>query len=253
MRLILRRRLLPTMIVVLAASFFAAPAGAERAPSPFPGGRERACQPKPLVTSRFAYAAYVRTTARAYRRPGRSPIARFRSRNQNGADMVFGVISAVRGANCRPVWYRVQLPTKPNGIVGYVRARDVRLRIVRSRIVVDLSDRRVTLYRNGRRVVSATVAVGTSATPTPLGRYYVNQRLIPSSPYGPFGVGAIGISAFSEVLTGWAQGGPVAIHGTNQPHLLGRAVSNGCIRVHNDAMRRMFRLARSGTPVLIKA
>ena len=247
-----RRRLGPWLLVVLAATLWAAPAGAERDPAPHPSARDRGCRPQPLVTSRYAYAAYVRTTARAYRRPGRSPIARFRSRNQNGADMVFGVLGAVRGANCRPVWYRVQLPTKPNGITGYVRARDVRLRIVRSRIVVDLSNRQVSLYRSGRRVVTATVAVGTASTPTPLGRYYVNQRLIPRNPYGPFGVGAIGISAFSEVLTGWTQGGPVAIHGTNQPHLLGRAVSNGCIRVHNNAIRRMFRLARSGTPVLIR-
>ena len=38
---------------------------------------------------------------------------------------------------------------------------------------------------------------------------------------GPFGPGGIGISAFSPVLTGWAQGGPIAIHGTNQPASIG--------------------------------
>jgi lipoprotein-anchoring transpeptidase ErfK/SrfK len=126
------------------------------------------------------------------------------------------------------------------------------LRIVRTRIVVDLSDRRVLMYRWGKLRLSARVAVGTSATPTPLGRFYVNQRLIPTNPYGPFGVGAVGISAFSNVLTGWTQGGPVAIHGTNQPGLLGRQVSNGCIRVHNETMRRMFWVARPGTPVTIR-
>src|SRR2546423_7621812 len=42
------------------------------------------------------------------------------------------------------------------------------------------------------------------------------SRLIPTDPSGPYGPGAIGISAFSNVLTGWAQGGPVAIHGTNE-------------------------------------
>jgi lipoprotein-anchoring transpeptidase ErfK/SrfK len=162
------------------------------------------------------------------------------------------VPGAVRDRACNAVWYRVQLPTKPNGLVGYVRARDVILRIVRSRIVVDLSDRRVLLFRSGRYVLGGRAAIGTSATPTPVGRHYVNQRLIPTNPYGPFGVGAIGISAFSNVLTGWTQGGPVAIHGTNQPHLLGREVSNGCIRIHNAVMRRMFRLAYSGTPVTIR-
>jgi lipoprotein-anchoring transpeptidase ErfK/SrfK len=108
------------------------------------------------------------------------------------------------------------------------------------------------LFRRGKFVLGGRAAIGANATPTPLGRFYVNQRLVPTNPYGPFGVGAIGISAFSNVLTGWAQGGPVAIHGTNQPQLLGRQVSNGCIRIHNAVMRQMFRLAYSGTPVTIR-
>jgi lipoprotein-anchoring transpeptidase ErfK/SrfK len=55
------------------------------------------------------------------------------------------------------------------------------------------------------------------------------------------------------VLTGWTQGGPVAIHGTNAPWLIGRAVSNGCIRLPNDELRRFFKLALAGTPVEIRA
>jgi lipoprotein-anchoring transpeptidase ErfK/SrfK len=54
------------------------------------------------------------------------------------------------------------------------------------------------------------------------------------------------------VLTGWAQGGPVAIHGTNEPWSIGHAVSNGCIRLPNAVARRVFRLALAGTPVLIR-
>src|SRR5207237_155455 len=88
---------------------------------------------------------------------------------------------------------------------------------VRTRIEVDVSARRLTFFRRGRPVVSARVAVGSRATPTPIGRFYVNQRLIPADRSGPYGPGAIGISAFSNVLTGWVQGGPVAIHGTNEP------------------------------------
>jgi len=80
----------------------------------------------------------------------------------------------------------------------------------------------------------------------------VNQRLVPADASGPFGPGAIGISAFSEVLTGWTQGGPIAIHGTNRPELLGRAVSNGCIRVRNDLLQRLFDRTRAGTPVTVR-
>jgi lipoprotein-anchoring transpeptidase ErfK/SrfK len=141
---------------------------------------------------------------------------------------------------------------KPNGITGYVRAADVDLAKVRTRLLVDLSDRRVTLFRDGRKAIETTSAIGSRATPTPIGRFYVNQRLIPTDPHGPFGPGAIGISAFSEVLTGWTQGGPIAIHGTNQPWTIGRAVSNGCLRVRNPVVQRIFDQALAGTPVVIQ-
>ena len=121
-----------------------------------------------------------------------------------------------------------------------------------TRIVVDLSAKRVTLFRNGRRVLSSTAAIGAPATPTPTGSFYVNQRLIPTDPHGPFGPGAVGISAFSNVLTGWTQGGPIAIHGTDAPWSIGQAVSNGCIRLPNATLRRVFAQALNGTPVVIR-
>jgi lipoprotein-anchoring transpeptidase ErfK/SrfK len=71
-------------------------------------------------------------------------------------------------------------------------------------------------------------------------------------PNGPFGPGAVGISAFSTVLTGWTQGGPIAIHGTNEPGSIGHAVSNGRIRLPNTVLRRPFAEAVAGTPVLIR-
>jgi lipoprotein-anchoring transpeptidase ErfK/SrfK len=211
----------------------------------------RAREYRPLRSTTTAYAAVVRRSAVAYRRPGGVRLARFGPRNVNGAVTVFGALGAVVTPGCAPTWYRVQLPMRPNGSVGYVRARDVALLRVRTRIEVDISRRRVTLFRSGKPVLSATAAVGSSATPTPTGRYYVNQRLIPTDTSGPFGPGAIGVSAFSNVLTGWTQGGPIAIHGTNRPSSIGQPVSNGCIRLPNPVLRRMFAAALVGTPVVI--
>src|SRR5439155_10204022 len=114
------------------------------------------------------------------------------------------------------------------------------------------SRRRLSFYRGGREVFETSVAVGSPSTPTPIGRYYVNQLLQPESSGGPYGPAAIGVSAFSNVLTGWAQGGPIGIHGTNEPWSIGRAVSNGCIRVRNPVLRRLFAAARAGTPVVIR-
>jgi len=202
---------------------------------------------------RRAFAAVVERRATARRAPGGEPIQRFGRENVNGVPTVFGVLARRVDGRCRATWYRVQLPLRPNGITGWVRASEVTVLPVTTRIVVDLSERRVTLYDRGRVVHVTRAAIGTAATPTPTGRYYVNQRLVPRDPTGPFGPGAIGISAFSPVLTGWAQGGPVAIHGTNRPDLIGQAVSNGCVRVANDDLRVLFAKALAGTPVLIRS
>jgi lipoprotein-anchoring transpeptidase ErfK/SrfK len=188
---------------------------------------------------------------RVFRNPGGKAFARFGRLNINEVPTVFAALESVAGAGCKAAWYRVMLPLKPHGQTGYVRARDVRLRPLRTRIVVDLSTRRLTVFDRGRRMLKATVAIGSRATPTPTGRFYVNQRFR-DNPAGPYGWAAIGISAFSEVLHGWPQGGPVAIHGTNRPSLLGLPVSNGCIRVSNETVKRLWRLAPTGTPVQVQ-
>ena len=207
---------------------------------------------QPVGSSELAWAAAAVRATTAYRSPGGAAIRRFARLNVNGATTVFGVLGKEVDARCRAAWLHVALPIRPNGATGWVRAADVQQLPVRTRITVDLSERRVRLYKNGKLVLSSTAAIGSSATPTPLGRYYVNQRLIPGDPSGPFGPGAVGISAFSNVLTGWTQGGPIAIHGTNEPSSIGHAVSNGCIRLPNTVLRRVFAEALAGTPVLIR-
>jgi lipoprotein-anchoring transpeptidase ErfK/SrfK len=200
-----------------------------------------------LVTSTRSYAVEVRRgLVYVHRSPGGRAFSRFGRFNVNGVPTVFAAL-----ARCNAAWYRVMIPLKPHGQTGYVRARDVRLRPLRTRLVVDLSTRRLTAFDRGRRVLSAKVAIGARSTPTPTGRFYVNQRFR-DDPKGPYGWAAIGISAFSEVLHGWPQGGPVAIHGTNRPSLLGLPVSNGCIRVSNETVKRLWRLAPTGTPVQVQ-
>lgn len=204
-------------------------------------------------SARRSLAAVVDTRATAYRSPAGGVIKRFERLNVNGVPTVLAVQAKRLDGRCRASWYRVQLPLRPNGVSGWVRAADVTLAPVTTRIEVDLSERLVTLYDAGRPVLSTRAAIGSTATPTPTGRYYVNQRLIPTDPSGPFGPGAIGISAFSPVLTGWAQGGPIAIHGTNRPDLIGQAVSNGCLRIANADLQRIFDRTLAGTPVLVRA
>ena len=45
----------------------------------------------------------------------------------------------------------------------------------------------------------------------------------------------------------------IGVHGTNQPGLIGSAVSNGCIRLRNPAIRKLARKLPLGTPVHIRS
>jgi hypothetical protein len=246
---------LAIVALVLLACLGGCGAGRRAHPAAVLGAKTERCtdgELLPLGSTRIAYVAVAPHGATAYRRPDGAVVARFGATNLNDYPTVFGVVGAIVGTDCRPRWYRAQLPLKPNGATGFVRARGLELQTVRTRIEVDISARRLTLYRGGTVALTATVAVGSPSTPTPSGRFYVNQRLVPTDSSGPFGPAAIGVSAFSNVLTGWTQGGPIAIHGTNEPWSIGHAVSNGCIRLPNATLAKLFRVAVAGTPVIIR-
>jgi hypothetical protein len=206
-----------------------------------------------LGDRRVAYAAVGIGRTAAYARPGGPRVEVFERLNVNGYPMVFGVLAVVRNKACEATWYRVQLPVRPNGAQGYVRAGAVELHRVRTRIEIDLSERRLEFFHDGRLVWKLAAAVGSASTPTPTGRYYVNQRLLAPDPSGPWGPAALGVSAFSPVLLNWEQGGPIGIHGTNNPASIGRAASNGCLRLRNEDLERLYERTPAGTPVVIRA
>jgi hypothetical protein len=205
-------------------------------------------------TDEVAFAALVRRRAviREAPRGGAPVVARLGRLGKRGLREVLGVIGVRLGARCAPAWYRVQLSVLPNGTTGWVRAPAVRTFRVESRIVVDLSERRLRLFRSGRLALETRVAVGSSATPTPPGRFFVNERHVLPDASGPFGPHALGISAHSTALQdSWVENGPIAIHGTNEPWSIGQGASYGCIRVANDVLRRLFPLVPAGTPVIV--
>ena len=151
------------------------------------------------------------------------------------------------------LWVRVLLPVLPNSTTGWVpRSALGGYAVVRTHLIVDLGEQRATLLRNGRPVLAAPVGIGTAASPTPTGRFYVRNKLTRyRNPfYGPV---AFGTSARSTVLTDWPAGGFVGIHGTNRPELIPGRVSHGCIRLQNRAILRLAALMPIGTPLTIRA
>lgn len=218
------------------------------------GARRRSCTSAPVPTNtatRFL-AAVASAPTTAYRSPGSGVVARFGLRNADHFRTVFAVLAEKRNARCRPVWYRVRLPIRPNGATGWVRARSVAVGTVDTEIVIHVRARRLQLLRGGRVIFESRISTGAADMPTPLGRFYVKERLIPADPNGPWGPAALGTSAYSPVLRRWVEGGPVGIHGTDDPTAIGRAVSHGCIRLPNAAMRRLYALTPAGTPILIE-
>ena len=149
-------------------------------------------------------------------------------------------------------WYRVRLAHWPNGTTGWVRSTDGATTILRVRIVVDVSAHQLTLYRAWHVVLRSPAAIGKPSTPTPLGTFYVTQRFVVDPPTGAYGPRALGISAFSNVLRSWRDGGPIGIHGTDETFSIGKPVSHGCVRLPNDLMIRLFPVTPLGTPVVIQ-
>jgi lipoprotein-anchoring transpeptidase ErfK/SrfK len=149
-------------------------------------------------------------------------------------------------------WLEVQLNTRPNQTTAWIRAADVGLRQTTHRIVVSLASRTMTVYDGASAVMEAPVAIGTSATPTPRGNYYIDGAVRTPDPSGVYGPYQLSVAAFSEVLMSFGSGvGQIAMHGTNSPGLIGSAVSNGCLRMNNADVTRLANTVEVGTPVQI--
>lgn len=150
-------------------------------------------------------------------------------------------------------WIQVKLPVQPNGSTGWIRADDVTVTSTDIEIRIYLAEHELELLDDGGVVLTTPVAVGAPESPTPPGVYYVTDPLdFTHNDTGVYGAYALGLSGFSEVLEEFYGGPPqLAIHGTNQPQLIGQSVSNGCIRLPNDAVIELAGLVDLGTPVVI--
>jgi lipoprotein-anchoring transpeptidase ErfK/SrfK len=113
----------------------------------------------------------------------------------------------------------------------------------------------ISLYRDGRPVRRVGAGVGATATPTPTGLFAVAERDSQPNEAGFLGPWALHLTAHSNVLDDFGGGpGTIGIHGRGGASLedpLGTARSHGCIRVHNNTIDLLARVAREGTPVLI--
>ena len=130
-----------------------------------------------------------------------------------------------------------------------------------SRIVLDLSQRRISLVRGNQRLGSWPVAIGDPKTPTPKGEFAILNKKVnpiyvthksgqrrelrgPSSPIG------------DRYMAFHRNGrGEFGIHGTAWPHWvqIRAAVSLGCVRMLNSHIRQLFDAVDVGTRLEIRS
>ncbi|HEV2297725.1 MAG TPA: L,D-transpeptidase [Candidatus Acidoferrales bacterium] len=121
------------------------------------------------------------------------------------------------------------------------------------RVVVSIPDRALAVVENGRVVLKFHVSVGAPESPSPAGEYRVINRVanpvyyhpgevIPAGPDNPVGPRWIGLN-----IKGYG------IHGTNEPRLIGRDVSHGCIRLRNRDVKKLFARVHIGDVVELRA
>lgn len=211
-----------------------APPGAERPPTPVDRGPPRG--PLALHVAR-------RTQLRAT--PGGKVLGVITKRTVYRSPVYLPVIERRDG------WVRVR-SSMPSARSGWVPAdAGALLRQPRS-IVIDLSDRRLRIVHRGRVTHSYRVAIGSAQAPTPVGTFYVTDRLTvpPGTDYGccilPLNVRQ------PHIPQGWGGGDRIAIHGTTHTWVLGQPITHGCIRASDRAMRRVMSAVRLGTPVRIR-
>jgi lipoprotein-anchoring transpeptidase ErfK/SrfK len=187
--------------------------------------------PVAVLTRRTALLAQPRWSGRR--------LARLEKRTEWGSPRVLAVVGR------RGHWLRVIATQLRNGRTGWVPISATSLVANPWRVTVDLSQRRVTVYRRDHVVRRFPVAVGRPGTPTPTGRFAVTDKLELAGGSAAYGCCALALSGHQpHVAQGWTGGDRLAIHGTHQLWTIGKSASLGCLRARDaDAywvVKRVF-------------
>lgn len=115
-------------------------------------------------------------------------------------------------------------------------------------IIVDKSDFRLYWIRNNDLVKVYPIAIGRDGMETPVRTWKIlaKYRTDPSSVYGPRKMRLFKPSGSSWEFTAYA------IHGTNQPWVIGTKASHGCIRMYNADVLELFPQVPVGTMVITR-
>lgn len=122
-------------------------------------------------------------------------------------------------------------------------------------IIINKLNNEMSLIDDNRVQTSISVATGKKENLTPEGLftitvkatnpYYRKKDIEGGDPKNPLGTRWIGFDARNS------DGRTYGIHGTNNPASIGQYVSEGCIRMQNEAVESIFDLIPLGTKILV--
>lgn len=122
-------------------------------------------------------------------------------------------------------------------------------------IIVNKMSNEVAFINDNQVQTVISAATGKSEELTPEGLftvtvkaanpYYRKKNIEGGDPHNPLGTRWIGFDAADT------DGRIYGIHGTNDPSSIGKYVSNGCIRLQNEAVESLYDLIPLGTKVLV--
>lgn len=146
-------------------------------------------------------------------------------------------------------WDQVLLPSKPNGSTGWIQSSKVDTASTPYLISVHLKSFKMQLFQDGKEINNWKISPGAPGTPTPTGRTFLLGSIVsPSAKYSPL---ILPLGTHSATLDSFGGGpGTVAIHTWPTEDVLGKALSQGCIRVSHKALKVLESIPL-GTLVLI--
>ena len=123
-------------------------------------------------------------------------------------------------------------------------------------VLVDLSSRKLSLRAGDTVIKRYLIGIGRDETPTPTGDFKVIDKLIDPVWYSTTPSGAKVVippgDPRNRLGTRWigfkrAYG----IHGNIDPESIGKATSDGCVRMYNEDVEEFYDLVTLGTPVKV--
>ena len=124
----------------------------------------------------------------------------------------------------------------------------------KTRIVINIPSTTLYLYQGDELIKEYRITVGRIDAPTPLGNFKVINKMINPTWYPPDGKDPIPPGPENELGTRWIgiDKPHFGIHGTLKPQEIGKATSDGCVRLKNEDIEELYPLFSLKTPVEIR-